>query len=428
MKLLVLGGTRFLGRHLRRCRARARARRDDLHAGRDAGAVGRGGHAPGRQPRSAHRARPGGARHGGAMGCRDRHQRLRSALRAGGGRGARRARRALHVRLVAVRVRGREPPGRRRNRARRHARRSAVRGHRRALRRAQGALRRAKSGRRSARRALVVRPGLIVGPHRPDRPLRATGSRASLRPELLGARAEAAVVPAPRERRVQFIDARDLASWMPRRRGAPASAGTFDACSPAGTWTMGALVDALVARGARGGQRAGARMGRRRDAPGDAASSPGPGLPLWIPATDPESAGFMEFAVRSRDRAGSRHPAARADDRRHRGVARRARQRGCLAQRAVGREGTRAAGRHRPERPAAPAGRRAIIETACAGRASPPHEPRHERRLPRIRACARRRPPARPSCRTSGSRSTSRTRGARRATTRSPSPITRPSR
>jgi len=141
-------------------------------------------------------------------------------------------------------------------------------------------------------RALVVRPGLIVGPHDPTDRFAYWVARFRC-PDLLGARADAAIVPAPRDRPVQFIDARDLASWL-LDAVASGTAGTFDACSPAGMWTMGALVDTLVARGPAAGS-----------APAPAwvdealllrhGIEPWTELPLWIPATDAESAGFMDF-------------------------------------------------------------------------------------------------------------------------------------
>jgi 2'-hydroxyisoflavone reductase len=142
-------------------------------------------------------------------------------------------------------------------------------------------------------RALIVRPGLIVGPHDPTDRFAYWVAR-FLRPDCLGARAGSAVVPAPPERPVQFIDARDLAQWLLASATA-ATTGTFNACSPAGGWTMGALVDTLVERG---------RAWGRSVAPcwvDDATLvrhgvEPWTGLPLWIPGSDAESAGFMEFS------------------------------------------------------------------------------------------------------------------------------------
>jgi 2'-hydroxyisoflavone reductase len=139
-------------------------------------------------------------------------------------------------------------------------------------------------------RALLVRPGLIVGPRDPTDRFGYWVAR-FLNPDLLGARPERAVVPLPADRPVQFIDARDLAGWL---LGAVEArlAGTFNASSPQGRWTMGSLVTALV-------ERAGAAD--RATAPEwiDEATllehgvEPWTGLPLWIPATEPNSAGFM---------------------------------------------------------------------------------------------------------------------------------------
>jgi 2'-hydroxyisoflavone reductase len=76
-------------------------------------------------------------------------------------------------------------------------------------------------------RATVVRPGLIVGPHDP------TG-RFTYWPHRI-ARGGEVLVPAPADERVQFIDVRDLASWLvdvAERR----TRGTFNATGPGTTW------------------------------------------------------------------------------------------------------------------------------------------------------------------------------------------------
>ena len=141
--------------------------------------------------------------------------------------------------------------------------------------------------------ALVVRPGLIVGPFDPTDRFAYWVARFAC-PEVLGARPVPAVVPGPWDRCVQFIDARDLASWilaMIQRQGE----GTFDACSPSGKWTMGAFVDVLVATARAAGSPTvpqwidDERLLRY-------GVTPWTGLPLWIPASDQESAGFMHFA------------------------------------------------------------------------------------------------------------------------------------
>jgi 2'-hydroxyisoflavone reductase len=77
-------------------------------------------------------------------------------------------------------------------------------------------------------RALLVRPGLIVGPHDP------TG-RFTYWPHRL-ARGGEILAPGPPERHVQFVDVRDLAEWIVRQledgRG-----GVFNATSPGVPWS-----------------------------------------------------------------------------------------------------------------------------------------------------------------------------------------------
>jgi 2'-hydroxyisoflavone reductase len=84
-------------------------------------------------------------------------------------------------------------------------------------------------------RALIVRPGLIVGPHDP------TG-RFTYWPHRV-ARGGEFVVPGPPESRVQFVDARDLGAWMVElceRR----ESGAFNATHPGVCW--GELVESCV--------------------------------------------------------------------------------------------------------------------------------------------------------------------------------------
>jgi 2'-hydroxyisoflavone reductase len=84
-------------------------------------------------------------------------------------------------------------------------------------------------------RALIVRPGLIVGPHDP------TG-RFTYWPHRV-ARGGEFVVPGPPEGRVQFVDARDLGAWMVElceRR----ESGAFNATHPGVSW--GELVESCV--------------------------------------------------------------------------------------------------------------------------------------------------------------------------------------
>src|SRR4051812_21318669 len=95
-------------------------------------------------------------------------------------------------------------------------------------------------------RALIVRPGLIVGAYDPTDRFAYWIAR-FLCPELLGARADRAIVPAPPDRPIQVIDARDLAQWLLTAAEAKIG-GTFNAISPGRMWTMGALIDVLAER------------------------------------------------------------------------------------------------------------------------------------------------------------------------------------
>ena len=152
-----------------------------------------------------------------------------------------------------------------------------------------------------AARATFVRPGLIVGPHDPTDRFGYWVAR-FLASSLLGDRGGDVVVPGPRERPVQFVDARDLAAWLvvlAERR----EAGVFNAVNETGRWTMGALVDALLAAAGRAG-RAPRPLWIDDDTLVAAGVAPWTGLPLWLPASDPEFAGFMSIDGRRAHAAG----------------------------------------------------------------------------------------------------------------------------
>ncbi|MBS0320653.1 MAG: NAD-dependent epimerase/dehydratase family protein [Proteobacteria bacterium] len=140
-------------------------------------------------------------------------------------------------------------------------------------------------------RATIVRPGLIVGPFDSTDRFGYWVAR-FVHPHLLGNRGAEAVVPAPPSRALQFIDARDLAAFIvdlvERDVG-----GTFNAVSPPGQWTFGVLAAALHAAA---------------DAPPGIAwvdddvlvaqkVEPWTGLPLWLPAAEPDHAGFMHVST-----------------------------------------------------------------------------------------------------------------------------------
>ncbi|MEO6566499.1 MAG: NAD-dependent epimerase/dehydratase family protein, partial [Casimicrobiaceae bacterium] len=96
-------------------------------------------------------------------------------------------------------------------------------------------------------RALIVRPGLIVGPHDPTDRFGYWIAR-FVHPQLLGARGPQAVLPAPPAWPLQVIDARDLAALMIELVENQAT-GTLNATSPAGTWTFADLVSELARAG-----------------------------------------------------------------------------------------------------------------------------------------------------------------------------------
>jgi 2'-hydroxyisoflavone reductase len=88
-------------------------------------------------------------------------------------------------------------------------------------------------------RALVVRPGLIVGPDDPTDRFTYWPLRARRGGEILA--------PAPPDRPVQFIDVRDLAEWIVRMAEAGAT-GAFNATGRPRQLTFEALLDACGAK------------------------------------------------------------------------------------------------------------------------------------------------------------------------------------
>lgn len=135
-------------------------------------------------------------------------------------------------------------------------------------------------------RALVVRPGLIVGPFDYSDRFTYWPSRVARGGEVLA--------PGRPERPVQFVDARDLASWMvalaeTRRTG------TYNATGPDRRLTMGELLEECVRLTGSGAQLAwvdGAALVA-------AGAKPWSELPLWLPEeANPEMAGFMRVDCR----------------------------------------------------------------------------------------------------------------------------------
>jgi 2'-hydroxyisoflavone reductase len=149
-------------------------------------------------------------------------------------------------------------------------------------------------------RALIVRPGLIVGPG--DR----TG-RFSHWPWRAAAGGEMLVPDVPGTEPLQFIDVRDLGAWMLHllEHGAR---GTYNATGPAGAAPLGwaALVDTCraeaVARGLAPATvvRVGEAFLQQH------AVQPWSELPLWLPSTEPDYAGFMRVSLARTEAAGLR--------------------------------------------------------------------------------------------------------------------------
>jgi 2'-hydroxyisoflavone reductase len=92
-------------------------------------------------------------------------------------------------------------------------------------------------------RALIVRPGLIVGPHDP------TG-RFTYWPHRI-ARGGQFVVPAPSEEQIQFVDVRDLGAWLVDLL-ARGDSGAFNATHPNVSWRE--LVDSCLRVTGSGGE------------------------------------------------------------------------------------------------------------------------------------------------------------------------------
>lgn len=133
--------------------------------------------------------------------------------------------------------------------------------------------------------ATIVRPGLIVGPHDPT-------DRFTYWPVRV-ARGGRVAAPGRRQRTVQFIDVRDLASWMIRLLESRKS-GTFNATGPARRITMEEFLDAC---------RAVARSGATLEWLDDDFLSrheiaPWKELPLWVPEKDGEVIGFLDVPLR----------------------------------------------------------------------------------------------------------------------------------
>jgi 2'-hydroxyisoflavone reductase len=137
---------------------------------------------------------------------------------------------------------------------------------------------------RYAERSLVVRPGLIVGPH--DR-----SDRFTYWPVRV-ARGGRVLAPGRPDRLTQFIDVRDLAEWIVRLLEDGAS-GVVNATGPRTPVTMEDVLNECRA--------ASASDARFEWVPDDFLVAQGVdpwiALPLWIPESDSSSRGLMACSI-----------------------------------------------------------------------------------------------------------------------------------
>ena len=138
-------------------------------------------------------------------------------------------------------------------------------------------------------RSLAVRPGLIVGPHDP------TG-RFTYWPHRFARGGDVLVFDRP-ERPTQFVDVRDLAAWIV----SACEARLTGPVNVTGSWTMGDLVDACLAEapaghGPSGSPRSGSS--RRRSASGWSCR-------WWIAPSSPEAASLASIDYSRLPRPGS---------------------------------------------------------------------------------------------------------------------------
>jgi 2'-hydroxyisoflavone reductase len=133
-------------------------------------------------------------------------------------------------------------------------------------------------------RVLIIRPGLIVGPHDPT-------DRFTYWPHRV-AKGGDVLAPGRPERVVQFIDVRDLAEWTLRMVEARHT-GTYHATGPDEPLPMQQLLETCkIASGSN------ARFTWVSDEQLlQEKVGPWMELPLWIPENDPESVGFMRVNV-----------------------------------------------------------------------------------------------------------------------------------
>jgi len=140
-------------------------------------------------------------------------------------------------------------------------------------------------------RVLNVRPGLVVGPHDPT-------DRFTYWPARV-ARGGDVLAPGRPDRQIQFIDVRDLAEWM-IHAVEQNHTGVYNADGPDYHLSMGTLLEtSKIASDSH------AHFVWVEDQfLIDSAVQPWSEVPLWIPESDPDAAGFFAFDCRKAIAAG----------------------------------------------------------------------------------------------------------------------------
>lgn len=134
-------------------------------------------------------------------------------------------------------------------------------------------------------RALIVRPGFIVGPHDSSDRFPYWVRRASMGGQMLA--------PEPADLRVQLVDMRDLATFVIGQIEA-ATAGVFSVTGPAGVLTMRELLEACIAAGDSDTETTWVEQAFLRERGLHEAGEHGrEQLPYWYP----EAPGFSTFDV-----------------------------------------------------------------------------------------------------------------------------------
>jgi 2'-hydroxyisoflavone reductase len=129
-------------------------------------------------------------------------------------------------------------------------------------------------------RATIVRPGLIVGPHDPTGRFTYWVRRMD--------RGGRVLVPGRPDRPLQFIDVRDLAEWLVKVTE-QAETGVFNAVRPTGSVTMSQFLEACQKEAKKA-----VELHWFDDTTVSATGiAPWTELPLWIPEDQPQFAGFM---------------------------------------------------------------------------------------------------------------------------------------